>query len=197
MSKEQKLRFLLYILSTVESMFEHSLVALNVETLLELSLIFFREGRLWIIYGLLSCGIPAGFLLMYIIVWESSGNMTGILGLALFEGVLPAVIVSIMASAIYVISRRKKNVLTEDCLIRVKALVLINAFAFFGMSLNLLLFSINASVVLDDLVDALIKLCIPISYLMVQHEHFASELILSSLNVEQTPMEQVVNPIVF
>ena len=47
--------------------------------------------------------------------------------------------------------------LTEDCLIRVKAMILINAFAFFGMSLNLLLFSINASVVLDDLVDAVIK----------------------------------------
>ena len=31
--------------------------------------------------------------------------MTGILGLALFEGVLPAVTISIMASAVYVISR--------------------------------------------------------------------------------------------
>lgn len=36
-------------------------------------------------------------------------------------------------------------------------MILINVFAFFGMSLNLLLFSINASVVLDDLVDAVIK----------------------------------------
>ena len=41
--------------------------------------------------------------LLYDIV--TRGNMTGILGLALFEGVLPAVTISIMASAVYVISR--------------------------------------------------------------------------------------------
>ena len=40
---------------------------------------------------------------------------------------------------------------------RVKAIILISLISLLGMCLNLLLFSINASVVLDDLVDSLVK----------------------------------------
>ena len=47
--------------------------------------------------------------------------------------------------------------MSEDCLTRVKAVILMSLISFLGMCLNLLLFSINASVVLDDLVDGLVK----------------------------------------
>ena len=51
--------------------------------------------------------------------------------------------------------------MSEDCLTRVKAIILISLISFLGMCLNLLLFSINASVVLDDLVDGLVKVETP------------------------------------
>ena len=89
MTRQQKLRFLLYILSTVgqlykqsglqrrlnvflEAMFDFSLVALNLEILLELSLVIYQEVKLWIIYVCLAGGLPITFLFLYIIVWESS-----------------------------------------------------------------------------------------------------------------------------
>ena len=89
MTRQQKLRFLLYILSTVgqlykqsglqrrlnvflEAMFDFSLVALNLEILLELSLVIYQEVKLWIIYICLAGGLPITFLFLYIIVWESS-----------------------------------------------------------------------------------------------------------------------------
>ena len=94
MTQQQKLRFLLYILSTVgefysstlsnqsglqrtsngflEAMFDYSLLALNVEILLELSLVIYQEVRLWTIYTGLAGGIPVTFLFLYIIVWETS-----------------------------------------------------------------------------------------------------------------------------
>ena len=94
MTQQQKLRFLLYILSTVgefysstlsnqsglqrtsngflEAMFDYSLLALNVEILLELSLVIYHEVRLWTIYTGLAGGIPVTFLFLYIIVWETS-----------------------------------------------------------------------------------------------------------------------------
>ena len=72
MTQQQKLRFLLYLLSTVEAMFDYSLLALNLEILLELSLVLYQEVKLWIIYLGLAGGIPITFLFLYIIVWETS-----------------------------------------------------------------------------------------------------------------------------
>ena len=53
-------------------MFDFSLVALNLEILLELSLVIYQEVKLWIIYVCLAGGLPITFLFLYIIVWESS-----------------------------------------------------------------------------------------------------------------------------
>ena len=53
-------------------MFDYSLLALNLEILLELSLLIYQEMKLWIIYLGLAGGLPIIFLFLYIIVWESS-----------------------------------------------------------------------------------------------------------------------------
>ena len=53
-------------------MYDYSLLALNVEILLELSLVIYQEVKLWMIYLGLAGGIPMTFLFLYIIVWESS-----------------------------------------------------------------------------------------------------------------------------
>ena len=55
-----------------EAMYDYSLLALNVEILLELSLVIYQELKLWMIYLGLAGGIPITFLFLYIIVWESS-----------------------------------------------------------------------------------------------------------------------------
>ena len=47
--------------------------------------------------------------------------------------------------------------LSEDFLLRVKIDLLINGVALVGMLLNLLLYSLNAEVVMDDLIDAIVK----------------------------------------
>ena len=47
--------------------------------------------------------------------------------------------------------------LSEDFLVRVKVVLLINSVAIVGMVLNLLLYSLNAEVVMDDLIDAIVK----------------------------------------
>ena len=47
--------------------------------------------------------------------------------------------------------------LSEDFLLRIKTILLINTVAIIGMLLNLLLYSINAEVVMDDLIDAIVK----------------------------------------
>ena len=65
--------------------------------------------------------------------------------------------------------------MSEDCLTRVKAVILISLISFLGMCLNLLLFSLNASVVLDDLVDGLVKVdqASPLSPCQVAAAHCA------------------------
>ena len=47
--------------------------------------------------------------------------------------------------------------ISEDFLIRIKTILLINTVAMVGMLLNLLLYSLNAEVVMDDLIDAIVK----------------------------------------
>ena len=47
--------------------------------------------------------------------------------------------------------------LSEDSLLRIKIIILINLAAIVGMFLNLLLYTLNAEVVMDDLIDAIIK----------------------------------------
>ena len=53
--------------------------------------------------------------------------------------------------------RRKKGSLSEDCLKRVKCMILINIFSVIDMCCNILMFSLNTSFVLEDFIDALIK----------------------------------------
>ena len=53
--------------------------------------------------------------------------------------------------------RKKKMSISEDFLIRIKTILLINTVAMVGMLLNLLLYSLNAEVVMDDLIDAIVK----------------------------------------
>ena len=100
--------------------------------------------------------------------------------------------------------------MSEDCLTRVKALVLINITSLLGMCLHLLLFCLSASVILDDLVDALLKvvsgsqsvltsllqLSVCVSFLVVQPGHWTASLLLSSLNMEQPVSPPDLNPIV-
>lgn len=195
MTKEQKLRFVIYIISTVDAMYEHSLVALDVEILLELSLVLYQELKLWILFIGLAGGLPITFLFLYIIVWETSKTFSSVFTLAICEGVIPALGVLILCPLIYITACRKKAVLSEDCLTRVKAITLINFVSFLGICLNLLLFLVNASIVMGDLVDALIKLVVCVSYLMAQPNHWAARLLLPSLNqetVEESVLSQEV-----
>ena len=102
--------------------------------------------------------------------------------------------------------------LSEDFLLRIKTILLINTVAIIGMLLNLLLYSINAEVVMDDLIDAIVKvttnkrtdrnkffikqLGVVASYILVQPFHMAAPFLLSSLNVQETAMESSIQPIV-
>jgi len=196
MTKEQKLRFLIYVLSTVESIFDYSLVALNLETLLELSLVPLKEVNLWMLFIGLAGGVPISFLFLYVTVWETSKHFSTVFSLAVIESVIPGLGVLILLLLIFFYARRKKSVMSEDCLTRVKALVLINITSLLGMCLHLLLFCLSASVILDDLVDALLKLSVCVSFLVVQPGHWTASLLLSSLNIEQPVSQPDLNPIV-
>ena len=46
---------------------------------------------------------------------------------------------------------------SEDFLVRIKTVLLMNMVAILGMLLNLLLYTLNAEVVMDDLIDAIVK----------------------------------------
>jgi len=196
MGKGHKIRFLLYGLATIEAMFDLSLVALGAEILLELCSTVLTEKKKWLLYGLVAAGIPMSFLLLILIIWESKQQFDGVLGVALAESILPAIVVVIVTIAIYIFARKKKMSLSEDFLVRVKVVLLINSVAIVGMLLNLLLYSLNAEVVMDDLIDAIVKLGVVASYIFVQPFHIAAPFILSSLDVNETAMESSIQPII-
>jgi len=196
LGKDHKIRFLLYGLATIEAMFDLSLVAMGVEILLELCNTIMVEKRKWVLYGSVTAGIPASFLLLILIIWESKHQFEGVLGVALAESILPATVIIIITLAIYVVARKKKMSISEDFLIRIKTILLINTVAMVGMLLNLLLYSLNAEVVMDDLIDAIVKLGVVACYIMVQPHHMAAPYMFSSLDVQETAMETSVQPIV-
>jgi len=196
MGKGHKIRFLLYGLATIEAMFDLSLVAMGVEILLELCNTILAEKRKWILYGIVTGGVPASFLLLILIIWESKQQFEGVLGVALAESILPATVVIIITIAIFMVARKKKMSISEDFLIRIKTILCINSVAMVGMLLNLLLYSLNAEVVMDDLIDAIVKLGVVASYILVQPNHIAAPYILSGLNVQETAMESSIQPIV-
>lgn len=196
MGKDHKIRFLLYGLATIEAMFDLSLVALGVEILLELCSAMLSEKKRWVLYGMVAAGIPLAFLFLILIIWESKQQFDGVLGVALTESILPAIAVVFSTAAIYILARKKKMSLSEDFLLRIKTILLINTVAIIGMLLNLLLYSINAEVVMDDLIDAIVKLGVVASYILVQPYHMAAPFLLSSLNVQETAMESSIQPIV-
>jgi len=196
MAKGDKIRFLLYGLATLEAMFDLSLVALGAEIMLELSSMMWSDTKLWVLYGVVTAAIPLCFLLLIMIIWETKKQFNGVLGVALTESILPGVAILITTISIYLLARKKKMSLSEDFLIRIKTVLLISMVAMLGMLINLLLYSLNAEVVMDDLMDAIIKLGIVNSYIIVQPTHMASPFILSSLNVQETAMESSIQPIV-
>jgi len=177
---------------------------------LELSLVPLKEVNLWMLFIGLAGGVPISFLFLYVTVWETSKHFSTVFSLAVIESVIPGLGVLILLLLILFYARRKKSVMSEDCLTRVKALVLINITSLLGMCLHLLLFCLSASVILDDLVDALLKvvsgsqsvltsllqLSVCVSFLVVQPGHWTASLLLSSLNMEQPVSQPDLNPIV-
>lgn len=184
MGKQRRIRFLLYCLAPIEAIFDFSLVSLGVETLLELSNMYFDRRKLWVVYLVLSVGVPVIFLLLIVTIWEGEQLYEGVMAIAITESVLPAIIISLLIVAIYITARRKKMALSDDALVRIKVMILIHSCAITGMMLNLILFAIHAEVVMDDLIDSIVKLGVCASYLLVQPCHFLEPHILTSLMVD-------------
>lgn len=196
MRKGHKIRFLLYGLATIEAMFDLSLVALGLEILIEVCSTVLPEKRKWILFSLVAAGIPVAFLFIILIIWESKKQFNGVLGIALTESIIPAAATIVITIGIYIFARRKKMALSEDSLLRIKIIILINLAAIVGMFLNLLLYTLNAEVVMDDLIDAIIKLGVVAAYIFVQPHHIAAPYMLPCLDVEATQMETSTQPIV-
>lgn len=198
MSKAHKIRFLLYGLATLEAMFDMSLVALGTEVCLELCSFSLTTRKTWILFSIITAGIPAAFLVLILIIWESKGGFSGVLALALIESILPGLAVILITGLVWWQARRKRLALTEECLVRIKMMLLINVLALLGMLLNLLLYAVDASVVMDDLIDALIKLCVCGGYLLVQPSHPAAQHIFPCLDTTEVGMGPVssVQPVI-
>ena len=71
MSREHKIRFLLYGLATLEAMYDMSLVALGTEVCLNLCSTILTENKLWILFASITFGVPIFFLFVILITWES------------------------------------------------------------------------------------------------------------------------------
>jgi len=196
MQRGHKIRFLLYGLATIEAMFDLSLVALGIEILLEVSNTVLTEKRKWVLFGAVAGGVPVAFLFLILIIWESNQHFDGVLGVALAESIIPGISLSFIAVSVYFFARRKKMSLSEDFLLRVKIDLLINGVALVGMLLNLLLYSLNAEVVMDDLIDAIVKLGVATAYILAQPQNFVSTFLLPSLDIPQSTMENSTQPIV-
>ncbi len=78
--------------------------------------------KLWVVYLVLSVGVPVIFLLLIVTIWEGEQLYEGVMAIAITESVLPAVIISLLIVAIYITARRKKMALSDDALVRIKVL---------------------------------------------------------------------------
>ena len=86
-------------------MFDLSLAALGLELLLELLRYKLPPDRLWLLFAGLTAGLPGLFLIILAAVWESSRQVAVVLGLALLQSSLPALMICLSAPTILLLAR--------------------------------------------------------------------------------------------
>ena len=86
-------------------MFDLSLASLGLELLLELLRYKLPPDRLWLLFAGLTAGLPSLFLIILVVVWESSWQVSVVLGLALLESCLPALMICLSAPTILLLAR--------------------------------------------------------------------------------------------
>jgi len=191
MSRDHKIRFLLYGLATLEAMFDMCLVALATEICLELCSTILAEKRLWILFAGITAGIPSSFLVIILSIWESSAGFGGVVATALVESVLPGLALLVLTGLVAFQARRKKLALTEDSIVRIKVVLLMNGVSLMEMLLNLIFYTLDTAVVMDDMIDSILKLGLCGCYILVQPEHPASPHLLTCLHTAEVGLGPV------
>jgi len=191
MSRDHKIRFLLYGLATLEAMFDMCLVALATEICLELCSTVLPEKRLWMLFVAITAGIPSSFFVIILSIWESSAGFGGVVATALVESVLPGLALLVLTGLVAYQARRKKLALTEDSIARIKVVLLMNGFSLMEMLCNLIFYSLGTAVIMDDMIDSILKLGLCGCYILVQPDHPASLHLLSCLHTAEVGLGPV------
>jgi len=191
MSNEDKIRFLLYVIIPLESMFDMSLVCLSLETLLDLSSTYLQDKKLWIMYAVFVVALPASFLVLMMTVWETKHTFTGELAISICGSVFPAVSIGILLISLYMVCRRKKETLNDDQIFRSKLLITANLVDTFSAVSVLILYVCKADLIMDDLFDSLMKFGVTWSYLLVSPGGWTERYMLTSLNQQHNSASSI------
>merc|ERR1712107_205256 len=152
----------------LEAMFDMCLVALATEICLELCSTVLAEKKLWILFATITAGIPCSFLVIVFSIWESSAGFGGVIATALVESVLPGIALVVLTGLVGFQARKKKLALTDDSIVRVKVILLMNGMSLMEMLLNLIFYALDTEVVMDDMIDSILKLGLCGCYILVQ-----------------------------
>jgi len=177
-----KIRFLLYCVGPLECIFDLSLVSLSVETILNITSAYVAEAKLWTLYIIFTVGIPAAFLLLMVVVWETNHKFKGILATAMIESTLPAVGTFVLLALLYWLARKNSGRLSEEQVYKAKLMVSVSVCEGLGVSVNLILYLIKAELVMNDVMDSLMKLGVCWSYILVKPGSWTEKHLLTSLN---------------
>jgi len=182
MNDEGKMRFILYFIGPLECVFDLSLVSLSVEAIIDISATYISERNIWFLYLTIVVCLPIFFLLLMVIVWESAHTFRGVLNTALVEDILPAVATVVLLVLLYLLARRKASCLNQEQTFKAKLMVTLSLCETLGVLLNLGLYLAQAQIVLDDLMDSLMKVGVCCCYLVVRPGSLLEPHVLSSLH---------------
>merc|ERR1712107_206038 len=175
----------------LEAMFDMCLVALATEICLELCSTVLAEKKLWILFATITAGIPCSFLVIVFSIWESSAGFGGVIATALVESVLPGIALVVLTGLVGFQARKKKLALTDDSIVRVKVILLMNGMSLMEMLLNLIFYALDTEVVMDDMIDSILKLGLCGCYILVQPDNFASQHMLTCLHTNEVGLGPV------